>query len=379
MDRQVAELSGERAVPAPVGRPPTADELAYLDRHRVGRLATVDGQGKPSVVPVCFARIDLGGEPLVVSVLDDKPKTVVWRALARVRNILANPDVTLVIDEYGEDWSQLAYLLLRGTARVVEPGGGGHGEAIAALRAKYPQYAAMPIEERPVVAIAGLRARSWSAGGLERRPSVPMARPGAASVDPLIRGRRSVRAFLPTPVPRESIVAAIEAAGWAPSPHGRQPWRFAVVEAAARRARLANAMAESWRAQLGLDGQEPAVVAHRLAQSKERLETAPILVVVCLYLADLDVYPDPMRQEAERVMAIQSLGAAVQNLLLSVYANGLDAGWMCAPLFCPDIVRRELGLQETLHPHALIPIGHAAKDPVRRPRRPVADLIVDWV
>jgi coenzyme F420-0:L-glutamate ligase/coenzyme F420-1:gamma-L-glutamate ligase len=77
-------------------------------------------------------------------------------------------------------------------------------------------------------------------------------------------------------------------------------------------------------------------------------------------------------------MAVQSLGAAVQNLLLSLYAAGIDGGWMCAPLFCPDVVQAALGLDATLDPHALIAVGYAASDPVRRPRLPLDELIVDW-
>ena len=195
----------------------------------------------------------------------------------------------------------------------------------------------------------------------------------------VIRGRRSVRAFdAGRAVPRTVIEDAIAAAGWAPSPHGRQPWRFAVVESFSRRAALAEAMAGTWDAQLSLDGQERAIVEARLSKSRQRLHRAPILIVPCLYLSDLDVYPDADRQAAETTMAIQSLGAAIQNLLLSVYAAGLDAGWMCAPLFCPEIVRDALGLGQELIPHALLPIGYAAKDPVRRERRPVAELIVGW-
>lgn len=187
-----------------------------------------------------------------------------------------------------------------------------------------------------------------------------------------------MRAFERRPVPRAIVEAAIEAAGWAPSPHGRQPWRFAVVESAERRHALAEAMAASWRTQLELDGQDEATVGIRLAKSRQRLDDAPVLIVACLYLADLDVYPDPDRQAAEATMAIQSLGAAVQNLLLAIYAAGLDAGWMCAPLFCPEIVRDTLALDAHLIPHALIPMGWAAKDPVRRPRLPLDDLIVAW-
>jgi nitroreductase len=103
-----------------------------------------------------------------------------------------------------------------------------------------------------------------------------------------------------------------------------------------------------------------------------------VLIMPCLYLDDLDQYPDPDRQAAETTMAIQSLGAAIQNLLLGVYAAGLDAGWMCAPLFCPDVARDALGLDAALVPHALLTIGYAAKDPVRRDRLPLDRLIVSW-
>lgn len=204
----------------------------------------------------------------------------------------------------------------------------------------------------------------------------PHARPNdLASV---ITGRRSVRAFATRPVPREPVERAIEAAGWAPSPHGSQPWRFVVIESPERRFALADAMSATWRAQLALDGQDEATIARRLAHSRERLERSPVLVVVCLYLRDLQRYPDPDRQEAEWTMAVQSLGAAVQNFLLAIYQSGLDSGWMCAPLFCPEIIRDTLGLTEDLHPHALLPVGHAAADPKRRPRRPLSELIAQW-
>jgi F420 biosynthesis protein FbiB-like protein len=137
-------------------------------------------------------------------------------------------------------------------------------------------------------------------------------------------------------------------------------------------------MAETWRTQLRLDGENRAIVEARLAKSRDRLHRAPVLIVPCLYLDGLDVYPDVARQAAETTMAIQSVGAAIQNLLLSLYASGVDAGWMCAPLFCPEIVRDALGLDSPLTPHALIAVGYAASDPVRRPRLPLEELIVDW-
>lgn len=370
--------------PAALSRPvderaPTPAELAFLDRHRVARLATVNPRGAPALVPICFARIELEGEPVIVSALDDKPKQVADRQLARVRNIAADPAVTLLVDDYGEDWSRLAYVRFRGAGALLEPGAPGHDAAIVALRDKYQQYQAMAIENRPVIAIRGLRATSWTGAGEGELPEAKAApRFDGFALDETIRGRRSVRAFRSQRVPRSLVEAAIAAAGWAPSPHGRQPWRFAVVEAAAQRAALAAAMGATWQQQLELDGQDEATVAHRLRRSRERLTTAPLLVVPCLYLEDLDQYPDPLRQDAERTMAIQSLGAAIQNLLLSLYAAGLDAGWMCAPLFCPEVVQRHLGLADTLEPQALIAVGYAAKAPNRRARLPLSDLIVAW-
>lgn len=206
--------------------------------------------------------------------------------------------------------------------------------------------------------------------------TLPIARD--TDLETVIRGRRSVRHFRGDPIPRELILRAIEAAGWAPSPHGTQPWRFSVVESTERREALADAMAETWREQLSLDGQDRKIVELRLEKSRERMLSASLLIIPSLYLGDADEYPDPDRQESERLMAVQSIGSAIQNLLLSLYASGLDAGWMCAPLFCPDVVRISLGLPEGLIPQAMIPVGYAIKEPVRRPRRPVEELILDW-
>jgi F420 biosynthesis protein FbiB-like protein len=195
---------------------------------------------------------------------------------------------------------------------------------------------------------------------------------------PLARSRRSVRAFQSRPVPRAALEELLTAAAWAPSPHGSQPWRFVVLTRAEPKARLAEAMGDEWRATLAQDGQPAEIVETRLRASRDRIREAPALVLACLYLEDLDRYPDPERQRAEETMAIQSLGAAIQNMLLAAYTIGLDTGWMCAPLFSPDAVRAALDLAPTVIPHALIPVGYAARDPKRRPRRPLDELVVRW-
>lgn len=195
----------------------------------------------------------------------------------------------------------------------------------------------------------------------------------------LAQTRRTVRAFLPDPPPRAAIEQILTAASWAPSPHGRQPWRFVVVESAERKVALAEAMGEAWRYHLSLDGHDPAMIEQRLQRSRERVLNAPVIIIPCLYLNDLDVYPDPARQAAETTMAIQSLGCAVQNMLLAAFALGLAAGWMCAPLFAPAAVRAALNLADDLHPQALIPIGYVAQEPKRRPHRPLSELVVGWM
>ena len=140
-------------------------------------------------------------------------------------------------------------------------------------------------------------------------------------------------------------------------------------------------MGEEWRANLEMDGQDAEFVEKRLIGSRKRLLDTPVLLLLCLYLADLDAYPDAERQRGETTMAVQSLGAAAQNALLAAYDLGLDAGWMCAPLFCPEKVVGALGLDPRLVPHALLTRGYAERDPPkRRSRKPLEELVVyrDW-
>jgi F420 biosynthesis protein FbiB-like protein len=137
-------------------------------------------------------------------------------------------------------------------------------------------------------------------------------------------------------------------------------------------------MGTTWRKNLEMDGQEADIVNIRLEKSRQRILNAPALIIPCLYLEDLDHYPDAQRQADETTMAIQSLGAAVQNMLLMAYDLGLDAGWMCAPLFCPEVVCEALDLDKRLIPHALITVGYAAADPKRRERLPLQSLIVQF-
>ena len=337
------------------------EQTAFLVRRRVARLATADGAGEPHVVPVCFAY----APGAIYIALDEKPKGVPPARLKRVRNILENPNVALVADRYAEDWSLLAFVMVRGRAELLEPGTEKHTAAVRLLRGKYHQYERMRIEDNPVIVIHPTTGASWGA----------LAVPDGEESSLLdgVRGRRSVRQYLPKAVSERLLNQVLEAGRWAPSPHGRQPWRFAVITKEEKKNRLAEAMGEEWQTNLQMDGQSPEVVEKRLEGSRRRLLDAPVLVLLCLYLEELDVYPDAGRQQSETTMAVQSLGAAAQNALLAAYDSGLDAGWMCAPLFCPERVVEALGLDPSLVPHALLTLGYAEGDPPKRRGRKSLD------
>jgi F420 biosynthesis protein FbiB-like protein len=193
----------------------------------------------------------------------------------------------------------------------------------------------------------------------------------------LIRGRRSVRRYAVRPVPVDLVDKLLEAAHWAPSAHNRQPWRFVLLNDLALRRRLAESMAASWQADLLADGAGAAAVSRRAAISIERITSAPLAILPCLDLDSLDRYPDPQRQQREWQMGVQSVALACQNLLLAAQHYGLVACWMCAPIFCPDLVQAILDLPPTLEPQALLTIGYPPDDaPRNKERAPLATRVV---
>jgi len=128
---------------------------AHLAAARVGRLATVRPDGGPHVVVCCFA---VEGDR-VWAAIDAKPKS--GAPLQRLANVRANPRASLLVDHYEEDWEALWWVRVDGTAAVLESGN-EEERAIAALTARYPQYArARP--GGPVIAIAIERITGWSA------------------------------------------------------------------------------------------------------------------------------------------------------------------------------------------------------------------------
>ena len=112
----------------------------FIHAHVVARLATADTTGQPHVIPFCYA---FDGTS-VYFIVDEKPKRQTGKPLKRIRNILANPHVAIVIDDYADDWTQLAYVLITGKASIVEAEE-EHARALGLLRERYPQYRVMSL------------------------------------------------------------------------------------------------------------------------------------------------------------------------------------------------------------------------------------------
>jgi len=127
-----------------------------LATARLGHLATASGDGRPHVVPVCFAWLP----PLVYSAIDGKPKRTMH--LRRIRNISETGRAALVVDRWSEDWTKLAYVLVEGPAEVLEDGQ-ERDEALILLTAKYPQYDDLPLEGNPVIKLLAEHVVEWHA------------------------------------------------------------------------------------------------------------------------------------------------------------------------------------------------------------------------
>jgi F420 biosynthesis protein FbiB-like protein len=191
-----------------------------------------------------------------------------------------------------------------------------------------------------------------------------------ARVPRFVAERRSIRAFLPDSIPRADLDALVEAACLAPAPHHSRPWRFAVVDSQPAKDALATGMGARWRLDLARDGVAPERADALVDASCRRITAAPACVLGCLTWDGLDRYPDELRARAEWGMAVLSLGAAVENLMLAAADRGLASCWIAAPIFCPDEARAALSLPDSWVPQALVLVGRADPAYRARPRPP---------
>jgi coenzyme F420-0:L-glutamate ligase/coenzyme F420-1:gamma-L-glutamate ligase len=192
----------------------------------------------------------------------------------------------------------------------------------------------------------------------------------------ILFSRRSVRKFRPDPVPEEILRRILEAANAAPSAHNARPWRFVVLRDAAVRRRLAECMAAAYARDAEAEGQALDAIRARNERSVGRITGAPLAV---LALSDDSSLPagDARRRDGERLLLVQSVAAAIQNLLLAAHAEGLGACWLCAPAFSPGSVRDALTLPQSWTAQALVLAGYPAEEP-KKPGGCALDEVVSW-
>ncbi|MFY9928238.1 MAG: coenzyme F420-0:L-glutamate ligase [Streptosporangiaceae bacterium] len=199
-----------------------------------------------------------------------------------------------------------------------------------------------------------------------------MFRYGSADV-PL--ARRTIRAFTAEPVNPAAVQRAIATALTAPAPHHSEPWRFAVLESLPARTRLLDAMRTAWATDLRDDGFTEEQISRRLRRG-DVLRDAPLLIVPCLVMDAAHTYPDERRNRSEQAMFTVAMGAAVQNLLISLAVDGLGSAWISSTLFCQDVAARVMDLPDGWQPMGAVAVGHPAERARSRPPRDPGDFIL---
>ncbi len=133
-------------------------------------------------------------------------------------------------------------------------------------------------------------------------------------------------------------------------------------------------MLGAWQADLRADGMTDEQIARRVRRG-EPLRRAPLIIVPCLAAEAAHAYPDPRRSAAERAMFLVAMGAGVQNLLVTLAAQGLGSCWVSSTLFCPEVAIDALGLPPDWQPMGAVGVGHPAGEPPPRPDRDVSAFV----
>ncbi len=190
-----------------------------------------------------------------------------------------------------------------------------------------------------------------------------------------LRTRRSIRRFKTDPVPDSVLRDILHTATYAPSAHNRQPWRFIVLTDSSAKIHLSDAMAEEFLHDLEKDDLAPEEIKKKVTKSKERITGAPVVIVLCVDMSEMDNYPDERRKKAEYIIGIQSAANAGMQLLLAAHAEGLGGVWVCSPMFAQETVQEALNISKMWEPQAMFLIGYPMEIPAFRGRKAIEEVV----
>ncbi|MFE6845767.1 coenzyme F420-0:L-glutamate ligase [Streptomyces sp. NPDC057686] len=323
-------------------------------------------------------------EPGTVLLLPEDPDASAAVIRAGLRELLSVDVGVIVTDTFGRPWRTGLTDVAIGSAgvRVLDDLRGGtdaHGNPLSAtIVATADELAAAgdlvkgKAAGLPVAVVRGLGhvlGEGSAAADLVRSPAEDMFRLGTSeAVREAMTQRRTVRAFTADPVDPGAVRRAVAAAVTAPAPHHTTPWRFVLLESAAARLELLDAMRDAWVEDLRRDGKSEESIAKRVRRG-DVLRNAPYLVVPCMVTDGAHDYGHARRDAAEREMFVVAMGAGVQNFLVALAGERLGSAWVSSTMFCRDVVRKVLGLPPGWDPMGAVAVGHAAEAPRERPAR----------
>ncbi|MFI9784924.1 coenzyme F420-0:L-glutamate ligase [Kitasatospora sp. NPDC051984] len=333
--------------------------------------------------------------PGTVLLLPLDPDESARRLRARLQQLTGRRLAVIVTDTFGRPWRNGLTDVAIGAAglRVLEDHRGrtdSHGNELRlTVTATADELAAAAdlvkgkATGTPVAIVRGLAGLVTAEDGdgvraIIRSAKDDMFRLGTSeAIREAVTLRRTVRSFTDEPVDGGAVRRAVAAAVTAPAPHHTTPWRFVLLESAESRTRLLDAMLGAWQRDLReLDGWSEERIAQRTARG-EVLRGAPYLVIPCLVMEGSHDYPDGRRAGAEREMFTVAIGAAVQNLLVTLTGEGYGSAWVSSTMFCRETVRDVLDLPADWDPMGAIAVGRPAEAPrERQPRSADAFLTV---